>query len=47
MIPTKSSKVLPTIVGIVVLIFTIKNPEGAAHAVTSVIDAIDRFSSAL
>jgi hypothetical protein len=47
MFPQQSSKVLPTVVTIVVLILVIKNPVGAAHFVRSLVDAINKFTGAL
>jgi hypothetical protein len=47
MIPQRPSKVLPTVVTVVVLILMVKNPVGAAHFVHSVVDAINRFAGAL
>lgn len=40
-------KIAHWVVGMVAAIFVFKNPERAAHFVTQVFDAIDRFAGAL
>lgn len=47
MFPQQPRKIAPWIASVVAAVFVFKNPERAAHFVTQVFDAIDRFAGAL
>ena len=47
MFAQRSNNLIPTVVGLIALIFVVKNPVTAANAVDAVISAISTFVSAL